>query len=102
MREAFTAASAPCRLRNVKIVGLSGGRGVADVSAARHEGKVARMLRRSGRSVSLTRTGGFAVVVMLLAIVAAACVPSWTTYHREPGRSGSGTSAPDIVPVARA
>jgi outer membrane protein assembly factor BamB len=38
-------------------------------------------------------------LALLLVLMAAACGPLWTTYHKDPGRSGSDPSAPDIVPV---
>jgi outer membrane protein assembly factor BamB len=50
---------------------------------------------RRGRRGAVV-SGAFACALVL---VAAACTPIWTTYHKDAGRSGSDLSAPDIVPV---
>jgi outer membrane protein assembly factor BamB len=53
------------------------------------------------RRRSVTRRWLSLVLGVTLAVVAAGC-SDWTTYHRDPGRSGADLSAPSIVPAVRA
>jgi outer membrane protein assembly factor BamB len=55
-----------------------------------------------GERRQVHRRGRWLACALLVTLLAVACTPEWTTYHREPGRSGADLSAPSIVPVARA
>ncbi|MCU1427888.1 MAG: hypothetical protein JWL83_1888 [Actinomycetia bacterium] len=48
------------------------------------------------------RSRGWWACAVLVAFVTTGCGPMWTMYHFDLGHSGADTTAPDIVPVARA
>jgi outer membrane protein assembly factor BamB len=53
-------------------------------------------------SMTHVRAASRRALGVVLALLLVGCGPVWATYHRDNSRSGSDTSAPDIVPVTNA
>src|SRR4051812_45188871 len=46
------------------------------------------------------RRAAWWVAAVVVAMIASACVPEWTTYHRDNTRQGADPTATDITPAA--